>query len=290
MSINSGDVVKLRSLTGAGMMDCKNALEEANGDSEKAAEILRKKGIVKAAKRAEKVASEGLVLTKTDRNGGVILELNSETDFVAKNEDFKKLAEDLANNVLQTKSDNVETALKTTMNGISAQDAVSNLTAKIGEKISLRRFNFVEKTDKDVLGAYIHLGGKIGVLVVLENSNDEALAKDIAMHIAASNPKYLDRTIVSSVDMEKEKEVFTAQLKQQGKPDNIIENILKGKMEKYYEETCLVDQSYIKDESKKIKDLIVGNANIRGFIRYELGEGMEKKSADFLAEVNEQLV
>jgi len=283
-------IPKLREMTGAGMMDCKTALDEANGDLEKAVEILRKKGIVKASKRADKIASEGTVNVGVEGNTAVVLEINSETDFVAKNDDFKKLVSDLTELALKTKPNSAETALEQTMpDNIIAQDYLTSITAKIGEKITLRRLKVVEKTDDQVFGVYVHMGGKIGNLVVLDGGGNEELARDIALHSAAAAPKYLNREQVPEEVINKEKEVYTEQLKQQGKPENIIENILKGKINKFYEEVCLVDQMYIKDDKKKVSELLPEGASIKEFVRFELGEGIDKKECDFVAEVAEQL-
>ncbi|MFH1292162.1 MAG: translation elongation factor Ts [bacterium] len=289
-NITASIVSELRSITGAGMMDCKNALEEAQGDIEKAGEILRKKGIIKASKRAGKIASEGLVNVSVQGNTAVVVEINSETDFVAKNDDFKKVIEDLSSHVLQNKPTSVEQALGQNMVGVdTVQDYLTEATAKIGEKITLRRLQVFEKGEIDAFGAYIHMGGKIGVLVVLEGSQDQELAKDIAMHTAAANPRYLNSDQIPAEVIDKEKEVYTEQLRQQGKPENIIENILKGKLNKFYEEVCLVDQMFIKDDKKKVSELLPEGSSIKTFARYELGEGLEKKSCDFVAEVQEQM-
>jgi elongation factor Ts len=289
MSITASDVAKLRSLTGAGMMDCKKALDEAEGDMEKATEILRKKGIVKAAKRTDKVAAEGTTMVKVSGDTAVVLEVNSETDFVAQNEDFKKLVTNFADALLAAKPANLEAAMSAVAEGQSLQDHLNNLTAKIGEKITLRRFAVVEKTGSDVFGAYSHLGGKISVLILLKNSTDAALATDVAMHAAASNPKYVSRTEVSSEIVEKEKEIYTDQLKQQGKPEAAIANILKGKLDKFYSEVCLLEQSFIKDEEKTIEQLIGSGVTVEKMVRFELGEGLEKVTTDFAAEVEAQL-
>ncbi len=289
MSITASDVAKLRSLTGAGMMDCKKALDEAEGDMEKATEILRKKGIVKAAKRTDKVAAEGTTMVKVSGDTAVVLEVNSETDFVAQNEDFKKLVVNFADALLAAKPANLEAAMSVTAEGQSLQDHLNNLTAKIGEKITLRRFAVVEKTGGDVFGAYSHLGGKISVLILLKNSTDNALATDVAMHAAASNPKYVARTEVPAETIEKEKEIYTEQLKQQGKPEAAIPNILKGKLDKFYSEICLLEQPFIKDEEKTIQQLIGSGAAIEKMVRFELGEGLEKEATDFAAEVEAQL-
>ncbi|HRY36535.1 MAG TPA: translation elongation factor Ts [Candidatus Magasanikbacteria bacterium] len=292
MSITANDIAKLREQTGAGMMDCKKALEEANGDMDAAAEILRKKGIVKAAKRGDKIAAEGLVAVKTQGNIGVVLEVNSETDFVAKNDDFKKMVDEIADFLLVKKPSSLEDALNGTIGNITLNEFISNAVAKIGEKISFRRFAILEKGDKDVFGPYLHMGGKIAVLSMLKNTDDEALARDISMQAAAANPKFLNREMVDVETLNKEKEIYAEQLRAQGKPENIIENILKGKMDKFYSEVCLLEQPFIKDEEKSITAYLAGKGTdikVETFVRYELGEGLAKKTNDFAAEVAEQM-
>ncbi|OGH80959.1 MAG: translation elongation factor Ts [Candidatus Magasanikbacteria bacterium RIFCSPLOWO2_02_FULL_44_11] len=289
MAISAADISKLRASTGAGMLDCKNALEEAGGDMEKAAEILRKKGIVKAAKRADKVASEGRVVTKVsaDDKVGALVELNCETDFVGRSDDFNKLAEMVAEVVVKKAPADLAA-----LNAISLEDGktieatIHDLTLKIGEKISLRRFARFESAG--LVASYMH-GTKIGVLVDLTGGTKE-LGVDVAMHAAASNPKYLNRAAVPSEAIAKEKEIFAEQLRAQGKPANIIENILKGKIDKYYGEVCLVEQPFIKNEELTVQKLLdQGKATLNRFVRFELGEGIEKASKDFASEVAEQL-
>lgn len=289
MSTTASDVAKLRSLTGAGMMDCKKALDEAEGDMEKAGEILRKKGIIKAAKRTDKIAAEGTTQVKVEGNTAVVSEVNSETDFVSGSPDFKDMASKFTDALLQSKPATVEEAMNVKAGSETLQEVLNNQTAKIGEKISLRRFAVVEKTDADAFGAYSHLGGKISVLILLKNSTDAALATDIAMHAAASNPKYVSRDEVPAELVEKEKEIYIDQLKQQGKPEAAMANILKGKLDKYYSEICLLEQSFIKDEEKTITQLLPAGATIATMVRYELGEGIEKEVTDFAAEVEAQL-
>ena len=297
MLITASDVAKLRSLTGAGMMDCKKALDEAEGDMEKAGEILRKKGIVKAAKRSDKIAAEGATQIKVSGNTAAVVEVNSETDFVAQNEDFKKMVNELVDDLLQTKPASLEQAMSP-----AVAEKLNNLTAKIGEKIVLRRFAVVEKSDSDVFGSYSHLGGKISVLILLKNTPPSipplkgegqgvglSLANDIAMHAAAANPKYISRDEVPAEMVDKEKEIYTEQLKQQGKPEAAIANILKGKLDKFYSEVCLLEQPFIKDEEKTIQKLLGENVTVEKMVRYELGEGLEKAGCDFAAEVEAQL-
>ncbi|OGH92314.1 MAG: translation elongation factor Ts [Candidatus Magasanikbacteria bacterium RIFOXYD2_FULL_39_9] len=289
MSVTASDVAKLRSLTGAGMMDCKKALDEAEGDMEKAGEILRKKGIVKAAKRTDKIAAEGTTQVKASGDTAVVMELNSETDFVSGSPDFQNLATSLTDALLQNKPADLEQAMSVKVGGETVQEVLNNFTAKIGEKISLRRFAVVEKTSADVYGAYSHLGGRMSVLVVLKNSSDSALATDIAMHAAASNPKYISRDQVPAELVEKEKEIYTDQLRQQGKPEAAMANILKGKLDKFYSEICLLEQSFIKDEEKTVQKLLGENVSIEKMVRFEVGEGIEKEATDFAAEVEAQI-
>lgn len=289
MTISASDVAKLRAMTGAGMMDCKKAMDEAEGDLEKASELLRKKGVIKAAKRTDKIAAEGTTQVKVSGDTAVVLEVNSETDFVAQNEDFKKLVGEFADAILASKPQTVEQALAEKVGSVTLQEAITNLTAKIGEKISLRRFALVEKSAADAFGAYSHLGGKISVLILLKNSTSEDLARDIAMHAAAANPKYVSRDEVPAVTVEKEKEIYTEQLRQQGKPEAAMANILKGKLDKFYSEICLLEQPFIKDEDKTIQKLLGEGVMIARMERFELGEGLTKEACDFAADVEAQL-
>jgi len=294
MAITAADIAKLRTSTGAGMMDCKKAMEEANGDMELAAEILRKKGILKAAKRADKIAAEGLTSVEVKGDLAVVVEINSETDFVAKNENFKKLVGEVASHLLTAKPANLEEALKQPMTGFAGtvEEYFTNITATIGEKISLRRFAVMNKAADQAFGAYVHMGGKISVLVILSGTTNADLAREVAMHVAAANPKYVRRDEVDVSLLKKEEEIYAAQLKAQGKPENIIANILKGKMEKFYSEICLLEQPYIKDEEKTVQKYLDSQGSgitVNKMVRLELGEGIEKKSCDFAAEVAEQM-
>ena len=282
MSITTADITKLREAVGAGMMDCKKALEEANGDQDKAAEILRKKGIVKAAKRAEKIAAEGLTSVKISNDTAVIAEVNAETDFAAKSDDFKNLVVVTVDTLLAEKPATLEAA------AASLQGKFSEATAKIGEKMTLRRFKVVQKNSGENFGAYIHMAGKISTLVLL-TGGDENLAREVAMHVAAANPKYLNRELVDAEVLNKEIEIASEQLRAQKKPENIIANIVKGKMDKFYGEVCLIEQPFVKDEEKTIGALVsAAGASVKEFYRFELGEGIEKKSCDFAAEVEAQ--
>lgn len=285
MSISASDVVKLRSQTGAGMMDCKNALEEAGGDMEKAADLLRKKGIVKAAKREGKVAAEGTVVSYLSENGqvGVLVEVNCETDFVAKSDDFLAFCKAVAEAI--AKHNPADVAALTGVAGLA--ERIQELTLKIGEKVSIRRFTRYESATGKVY-SYLH-GTRIGVLLEMLGG-DKELGADVAMHIAAANPKCIDRAGVEASEIAREKEIYAEQLRQQNKPANIIENIVKGKLDKYYSEVCLLEQPYIKEEEIKIEKLLSGKgASLSRFVRYELGEGIAKVEKDFASEVAEQL-
>jgi elongation factor Ts len=290
MGVSASDVMKLRNMTGAGMMDSKNALEEAGGDMDKAAELLRKKGIIKAAKRADKVASEGLVtgFVSADGKTGALVEVNCETDFVGKSDDFVAFAKSVAQAVADTNPADLDALQNASLStGGTVGETANNLTLKIGEKISVRRFTRYTATDGQIY-SYLH-GTKIGVLLEM-TGGDKELGTDVAMHIAASNPKSLDRSGVDAGLIASERDVYAAQLKAQGKPENIIENILKGKMDKFYSEVTLLEQAFIKNEDVKVGDLVKNKgAAIARFVRYELGEGIEKVTKDFAAEVAEQL-
>lgn len=292
MTISANMVKELREKTGAGMMDCKKALQEANGDMDRAIDILREKGIAKAAKKADRIAAEGLTAIHTEANSAVIVEVNCETDFVAKNNDFQEFVENVAKNILSNRPSSVEDALEKPFGdgGQTLDEAVKEKIAKIGENLSVRRFRIADKTENGTFGTYLHMGGKIGVLVVLENSTNETLAKDLAMHIAASNPRFISRSDVSSDVIEKEREILTAQALNEGKPANIVEKMVEGRLGKFYEEVCLLEQSFVKDPDKKVKQLLTenGNAQVTFFVRYEVGEGIEKKQDNFVEEVMAQ--
>ncbi len=261
-------IKQLREKTGAGMVDCKKALEESNDNIEKAVEILRKKGIAKASKRGDREACEGIILVDTNEfyNEGYMLELNSETDFVARNEKFQKLAKDILEIIKGKKPSDIDALMQENMGEGTVKEQIDNLSGTIGEKLSLKDFIILEGA---TVGAYSHMGGKIGVLIVLDKSGQNDLAVDIAMQIAATNPKYLTPEDVPAEEINKEKEVYKEQLLKEGKPENIIDNILEGKINKYYEDVCLVKQEFIKDDKKKVED-ILGDIKIEKFIRYSL--------------------
>lgn len=290
MAVTAQMVKELREKTGAGMMDCKKALTENDGNMEKAIDWLREKGIAQAAKKADRIAAEGLTAIEIDGNSAVVAEVNTETDFVAKNDSFKSLLNDITKFLLAKKPSNVEVALAENMNDEQTLEAyLNNAIAKIGEKISLRRFSILEKTDNDVFGAYLHMGGRIAVLNVIEGA-DEETAKDIAMHIAAVNPKYIDRNDVPEEEVEREKEVLKQQALNEGKPENIVEKMVTGRLNKYFEEICLLDQEFVKDSDQKVgKYLKSKGGTISSFIRYEVGEGMERREENFAEEVMSQM-
>ncbi|MGO4887751.1 translation elongation factor Ts [Anaerobacillus sp. MEB173] len=292
MAITASMVKELREKTGAGMMDCKKALTEVDGDMEKAIDLLREKGIAKAAKKADRVAAEGLAFVKEEGNKAIIVEVNSETDFVAKNENFKSLVSEVAAHVLAQAPASVEEALAQPFQGGSEtlEAYINGQIAKIGEKISLRRFEIVEKEDGDVFGAYLHMGGRIGVLTVLGGTNDADLAKDVAMHVAAINPKYVSRDAVSEEEVQREREVLTQQALNEGKPENIVAKMVEGRLGKFFEDICLLDQAFVKDGDQKVGKYVQSKgATVKSFIRYEVGEGMEKREDNFAEEVMSQV-
>lgn len=289
MAITAQMVKELREKTGAGMMDCKGALEQTNGDMEKAIDFLREKGIAKAAKKASRVAAEGLCSVVTSGNNAVIFELNSETDFVAKNAQFLELIETLGNGLVDSNVQNDEEALNFVINGKTVETLLADATATIGEKISLRRVTRVTKSDEQGFGAYKHMGGRIAVLALLEKE-DQDVAKDIAMHVAAQKPLYLDRTQVNQETLEHEKHILTQQALQEGKPANIVEKMVIGRLNKYLQDICLVDQGFVKDPDIKVSEYLKNHKNsVKNFIRLEVGEGIEKKQEDFAAEVMAQV-
>ena len=286
--ISASMVKELRETTGAGMLDCKKALEASNGNMEEAITWLREKGISKAAKKQTRIAAEGLALAKTDGNKAIILEVNSETDFVAKNEEFTSMVDIIANTVLNSNVSNVDDALQLEANGITLEDLIVEKTSKIGEKLSFRRFEIVSKNDDEVFGIYSHMGGKIVALVTVKGAED--IAKDVAMQIAAMRPLYLNRDNVPEEVLDKERTVLKEQAINEGLAENKIDMIVNGRINKYYEEVCLVDQPFIKENKTKVsKYLESNNSKIINFVRYEVGEGMEKREENFAEEVAKQM-
>ncbi|MBM7837675.1 elongation factor Ts [Alkalihalobacillus xiaoxiensis] len=292
MAVTASMVKELREKTGAGMMDCKKALVEVDGDMDKAIDYLREKGIAKAEKKADRVAAEGLTAAVAEGNKAVLVEVNSETDFVSKNENFQALVKELAEHILSANPASVEEALEQPFKGGSetVQSHINTAISKIGEKLSLRRFTIAEKTDEDVFGSYLHMGGRIGVLTVIGSSSDEALAKDIAMHVAAINPTYVSRDEVTGDEVDREREVLKQQALNEGKPENIVEKMVEGRLSKFFEQVCLLDQPFVKDGDQKVgKYVKAKNATVKSFVRYEVGEGIEKREDNFAEEVMSQV-
>ncbi len=288
MAVTAALVKELRERTGAGMMECKKALVETGGDIEQAIENMRKSGQAKAAKKAGRIAAEGVIIARASEDGkkAVMVEINSETDFVARDENFLGFANAVADVALAGELEDVASLLAANIpSGESVEEARAALIAKIGENISVRRVQIVTG---DVLGSYIH-GGRIGVVVALEGG-DQELARDIAMHVAASNPQVAKPEQVSEDLLAKEKEIFMAQALESGKPAEIVEKMIGGRMKKFVNEISLTGQSFVKDPSTSVGDLLKSrNADIAGFTRFEVGEGIEKKEEDFAAEVKAQM-
>ncbi len=288
--ISASLVKDLREKTGAGMLDCKKALEATEGNIEKAIDWLREKGISKAAKKADRIAAEGLssILIKGDK--AVVLEVNSETDFVAKNEEFKELVNTIASTIIDSNlTDEVEEALKLQTSGCTIEELIVDKTAKIGEKLSLRRFVKIEKTPSESFGEYIHMGGKIAVLTVLDNASSE-VAKDVAMHAAAMRPQYVRRENVPADVVEREREVLKEQAMNEGKTAEIAEKMVEGRVQKFYKEICLEEQPFVKDSDVSVGKFVSNNGGtIVNMIRFEVGEGIEKKEENFAEEVAKQI-
>ena len=291
--ISASMVKDLREKTGAGMMDCKKALTETNGDMEKAIEYLREKGITKAAKKSSRIAAEGLVLAyvSEDNKVGAAIEVNSETDFVAKNEEFRTFVQALAKQVAINNPADVEALLNEEYieeAGKKVSEVLTDKVAKIGENMNIRRFARFETTD-GLIESYIHGNGKIAVLVNMKNADNE-LAKDICMQVAAARPEFLDEASVPEERLAKEMEILKAQAINEGKPEAIAEKVVQGRIGKFYSEICLVDQEFVKNPDMKISDLLKSkNAEIVEFARIEKGEGLEKKEENFAEEVMKQM-
>ena len=282
-------VKDLREKTGAGMMDCKKALAETNGDLAAAEEYLREKGIAKANKKESRIAAEGLAAIYAEGKKAVILEVNSETDFVSKNEEFKSMIDSIGAALLKSDAKTLEEALELPCEEGTIHDLIVAKTAKIGEKLSLRRFEIVSLSDGEVLGSYIHMGGRIASLVVLKGGN-EAVAKDVAMQQAAMKPEYVFISDVPEAVVAKEKEIQKELAISEGKPADIAEKMVEGRIKKFYKEICLVEQAFIKDSGMSVNDYVKNNnGEIIKAIRYEVGEGMEKRNDDFAAEVKNQV-
>lgn len=302
MEITASMVKELREKTNAGMMDCKKALQETGGDMDKAIDYLREKGLSKASKKADRIAAEGLTAALVSECGkkGVVVEVNSETDFVAKNEEFKKFVEVVAKTALDNEPADLEALKEDKLeDGKTLQETLTEKIAKIGENMSIRRFA-IEKVNEGKVVYYIHAGGKISVIVALESEGDkeslEALGKDIAMQVAAMNPKYISTEDVDQEFIAHEKEILIAQALNEGKPKNIVEKMVEGRLQKELKEVCLLEQAFVKDGDISVKKHIENTAKaigksikIKGVQRFEVGEGIEKKSEDFAEEVAKQM-
>ena len=285
----ASDVKELREKTGAGMLDCKKALEENNGDMEKAIDWLREKGIAKAAKKESRIAAEGLCQIKVEGNTAVILEVNSETDFVAKNEEFTNFVDYLADQILANDVATVEDVLAINDGGETINDKLVALVAKIGEKISFRRFEKITKADDSNFGTYKHMGGKIGVIVVVKGANEE-VAKDVAMQACAMNPTGLNRESIPAEVIEREAKIIKEQVMAEGKPEDIAEKMVTGRLNKFYKEVCLVEQAFIKDSGMSVADYVKNNGGeVLSMLRVAVGEGIEKRQDNFAEEVMAQI-
>ena len=290
--ITANQVKELREKTGAGMMDCKKVLAETNGDEEKAIELLRERGIAKAAKKSDRIAAEGLVTTyvSEDKKIGAVVEVNAETDFVAKNEEFRSFVADVAKQIVEKNPATVEELLEQPSiaeAGKTVGEVLTGKIATIGENMSIRRFERFETNG--LIESYIHGDGKIGVLVEVEGGNSQ-FAKDICMQIAAARPEYLDRNSVPADRLQKEMEILKAQAMNEGKPEAIAEKIVQGRVGKFYSEICLVEQEFVKNPDMKVKELVASkNAKVVRFARFEKGEGIEKKEENFADEVMKQI-
>ena len=287
--ISAKQVSELRNLTGAGMMDCKKALSECNGDMDQAVDWLREKGIAKSAKKASRIAAEGLANIYIEGNKAVILEVNSETDFVSKNEEFTGMIDTIVKTILGSNAKTLEEVLELTTGEGTINDLIVAKTAKIGEKLSLRRFELVEKSDNEVFGSYLHMGGKIAVLTVLDGANEE-VARDVAMQAAAMKPQYLNSDEIPADVLEREKEVFKTQAMEEGKPAEIAEKMVTGRIKKFYKEVCLLNQAFIKDGDVDVETYVKNNGGVvKTMIRFEVGEGMQKREENFAEEVMNQI-
>lgn len=278
--ITAAQVKELRERTGAGMMDVKKALVKADGDMDKATDILRESGAAKAAKKSGRIAAEGLAAFDVEGNNAVLVEINSETDFVSSNDKFVKFVDDVTKAILAAKPADLEAAMNVPLGEGTIASAETELTAVIGEKITLRRFTILTKKDNEVFGAYKHNNGAIIAVTILDGDNAEA-AKNIAMHVAAINPEYLDKSQVPAEVLEHQTDVFTKETEKEGKPSKIIPKIVEGRMNKYLAEICLVDQPYVKDSDMTVAEYVKSvKSEVKNFVRYEVGEGIEKKQED----------
>jgi len=296
MEITATQVKELREKTGVGMMECKKALSESSGDMEKAIVWLRERGMSRAAKKADRVAADGMVevAVNAEWSSGAALEVNCETDFVSKNPDFTKFAHETAGLALKHQAQSVESLSTLKLGNASVNDTITSLISTIGENLKLRRVS-VLKTNNGTVAGYTHMGGRIGTLVLIEGAKGakaQEVAKDVAMHIAAAAPRYLTSTEVDTSELEQEREIARKKLREENKPENMIEKILEGQMKKFFKEVCLVEQAFVKDPNMTVTKYVetaLPGASIAGFVRYQLGEGIEKKQENFADEVAAQL-
>mgnify|MGYP001625267564 FL=1 len=289
MEVTASMVKDLREQTGAGMMDCKKALAETNGNMEEAVNWLREKGIAKSAKKESRIAAEGLANIYVDGNKAVILEVNSETDFVSKNEEFRAMIDTIGNTLLKSDVKSIDEAKELATDEGTIGELIVNKTAKIGEKLSFRRFEIVTKSDDEYFGSYIHMGGKIASLTVIKGANAE-VAKDVAMQAAAMKPLYCFPSEVPADVLDNERTVLKEQAMNEGKPADIAEKMVEGRIKKFYKEICLTEQPFIKDGDVSVEKYVTNNGGeIKRMIRYEVGEGMEKRNDNFAEEVMNQV-
>ena len=291
MNITAKDVANLRDMTGAGMMDCKKALVDAEGNIDKAVELLRERGVAKAAKKESRIAAEGAVGAYVSGNVGVLLEINCESDFVSKGDKFQNIVSTIAKVIAEQKPKDVEALNSCTVKGKSVKEYMTEQTVVIGEKLSIRRFECYQTKGK--IETYIHMGGKVGVMVeAYPYKSGEEILHDVALQIAAAKPSYISKNDVPSDVIEKEKEILLVQMqndeKNANKPREILEKIVTGKIGKYYTENCLLDQPFVKDDSMTVSKLIGDKFTVARFVRWEMGEGLEKRNEDFAAEVAAQ--
>lgn len=287
--ISASLVKELREKSGAGMLDCKKALEANNGDIKASIDWLREKGFSKAAKKADRIAAEGIAEILIDGNDAVIVEVNSETDFVSKNDEFKSMINVILNTIIKNNPANLEEALQLNTGNETINDLIINKTAKIGEKLSFRRFEKIVKSDNESFGSYIHMGGKIAVLTVLSGASEE-VAKDVAMHSAAMRPTCVRREEVPSDTVESERKVLKEQAINEGKPAEIAEKMVEGRLNKFYKEICLEEQPFVKDGDISVGTYVKNNnGSILKMIRFEVGEGIEKREENFADEVQKQI-
>jgi elongation factor Ts len=277
-------------MTGVGMMDAKKALVEVEGDIDKAVDFLREKGMAKAAKKNDRIAAEGLAAVAVNGNTAAIVEVNSETDFVSKNEKFQTLVKEIAEAVAVNKPADMDAAMELEISTGVIKNALIEATQVIGEKISFRRFDVVEKEDNAAFGGYLHMGGRIAVLTVVEGTTDEEVAKDVAMHVAAINPRYVDESQIPQEELDHEKSVLTEQALNEGKPANIVEKMVVGRLNKFKAEISLVDQPFVKDPDMTVAKYVASKgATVKSFTRFEVGEGIEKREDNFVEEVMSQV-